>query len=114
MLQIFLKIWDFSKKRHAALGQALTFSFLKSAFGITQLYAITYAIYAIMGEKTVKESVIAISILMAICIVGNFATSRSVLVENFNCGLIIGIVFNDYFVNRLAFLAIDKIKAKND
>ena len=75
MLQIFFKIWDFSKKRHAALGQALTFSFLKSAFGITQLYAITYAIHAIMGEKTVKESVIAISILMAICIVGNFATS---------------------------------------
>lgn len=75
MIQILLKIWEFSKKRHSTMLKGLLFSFMKSVFGITQIVAIILAVSALMGERTIEECIMWIIGLMIICIVGNFITS---------------------------------------
>lgn len=75
MSEIFLKIWEFSKGRHGSLMKALIFSFIRSAFGITQLYAVILTINVLMGEAEVKFSIMKIIVLTLICIIGNFIAS---------------------------------------
>ena len=75
MLGTFAKIWDYSKKRHAELIKALTLSFVRSVFGVTQLWAIMIAINALLGEAKISESIKQIVVLTAICVIGNFITS---------------------------------------
>lgn len=75
MIQTFLKIWEFGKKRHTMLLKGLLFSFIKSVFGITQIVAVILALSAIMGEITIEDCVKQMIVLMAICITGNFVTS---------------------------------------
>lgn len=75
MIGIFSKVWEFSKDRHGSLVKALIFSFIRSAFGITQLFAIILTINILMGEADVRSGVTKIIVLTVICIIGNFVTS---------------------------------------
>ena len=75
MIEIFSKIWEFSNNRHGSLTKALFFSFIRSVFGITQIFAIILTINVLMGEADVRSSVIKIIVLTLICILGNFFTS---------------------------------------
>ena len=75
MRETFLKIWQFSARRHRAVGTALLFSFLRSVFGITQLLAIIRTIQVLTGSLAVKTGVTQIAVLTVLCIAGNFVTS---------------------------------------
>ena len=75
MLESFKKIWKFSSKRHKNVLFGLLFSFLRSAFGVTQLLSILYAIQVLTQALPLRDGLIRIGILTAVCIAGNFATS---------------------------------------
>lgn len=75
MLETFTKIWIFSSRRHKSLITAFAAALIRSAFGITQLFAILIAINVLMGKAPVKSSVIWIVVLTGVCVVGNFIAS---------------------------------------
>lgn len=75
MLETFTKIWTFSSRRHKSLITAFATALIRSAFGITQLFAILIAINVLMGKAPVKSSVVWIAVLTGICVAGNFITS---------------------------------------
>lgn len=75
MLETFTKIWTFSIRRHKSLITAFAAALIRSAFGITQLFAILIAINVLMGKAPVKSSVIGIATLTGICVAGNFIAS---------------------------------------
>ena len=75
MTGTFLKIWDYSKKRHPDLIKALLFAFLRSVFGITQLFAVIITIDVLTGNTKAGPAIYWIISLTLICIIGNFVTS---------------------------------------
>ena len=75
MREAFQKIWQFSEKRHKAVCTSLLFSFLRSAFGITQILSIIRTVQVLTGQVPVKSGVIQVIALTVICILGNFLTS---------------------------------------
>ena len=75
MREAFQKIWQFSEKRHRAVCTSLLFSFLRSAFGITQILSIIRTVQVLTGQVPVKSGVIQVIALTVICILGNFLTS---------------------------------------
>lgn len=75
MLETFTKIWTFAKRRHKSLFTAFAAALIRSAFGITQLFAILIAINVLMGKAPIKSSVIWIAVLTGICVAGNFIAS---------------------------------------
>ena len=75
MKESILKIWSFASRRKDALSLGLLLSFLRSAFGVTQLLAILWALEVMTGDLAVKAGVIRIGIAAAACILGNFLTS---------------------------------------
>ena len=75
MIQTFRKIWEISKKRHKALIKALLFSFMRSVFGLTQIFSIILAVRVLLGEAEANSSILTIAVLAAVCIAGNFFTS---------------------------------------
>ena len=74
-MNTFQKIWDFTKSRHSSMIKSLVFSFIRSVFGITQIFAVILAIQVVMGEAPVQKSIIWILVLTLVCIIGNFITS---------------------------------------
>ena len=75
MLESFQKIWKFSSKRHKNVLSGLLFSFLRSVFGVTQLLSILYAVQVLTQALPLRDGLIRIGILTAVCIAGNFVTS---------------------------------------
>ena len=75
MINTFKRIWSFSEKRHKALIRALIFSFLRSGFAVTQLFAILIAIRVLTGSAEAGPGILRICGLTVLCIVGNFLTS---------------------------------------
>ena len=69
------KIWQFSEKRHAAVVKALILSFLRSLFGICQLFSIVITIGVLMGNTSVSTGIYSILGLTLLCVLGNFLTS---------------------------------------
>ena len=75
MRESMRKIWKFSSGRHRDLLAALGCSFLRSAFGVTQLLAILFAAEVLTGALPVQTGLLRIAVLTAVCILGNFVTS---------------------------------------
>lgn len=75
MLDIFKKIWKLSEKRHSSLVRGLVISFIRSVFGLTQIFAIMLAIEVLMGKAQADWAVKVIIGLTVVCVVGNFVTS---------------------------------------
>ena len=71
----FIKLWKMNKKHRKNLIQALMFTLLRSALGITQILAIITAMQVVLHLKDVRSGVIQVSIYMVICILGNFVIS---------------------------------------
>ena len=86
MAKTFMKIWEYSSKRHSSLIKALIFSFLRSVFGITQLLAIIITIQILTGNGNAQSGIKWIIILTLICIAGNFFTSYMEQINTMNIG----------------------------
>ena len=69
------KIWQFSEKRHDAIGKGLLLSFLRSLFGICQLFSIIITAKVLLGTILAKTGIYEILGLTVLCILGNFLTS---------------------------------------
>lgn len=75
MIRTFRKIWEFSKNRHAVLCRTLFCSFLRSAFGATQLVAVIFAAQFLTGRKEFLPTLLWICCLCGVCVVGNYFAS---------------------------------------
>ena len=75
MIDTFSRIWTFSKNRHQPLIKALTFSFIRSVFGVTQLLAILMTIRVLTGTAEAVSTIYWIIGLTVVCVLGNFVTS---------------------------------------
>ena len=75
MLESLKKIWQFSDHRHDTLIRGLVCSFLRSVFGICQIFSIVIAIQVLMGSLEAEKGIFSIVILTLLCILGNFAAS---------------------------------------
>lgn len=75
MVETFTKIWDFSRQQHKVLLTAFAAAFIRSGFGIAQLFAVIQAVDVLMGKASVKSGVIWIAVLTCVCVAGNFAAS---------------------------------------
>ena len=86
MFETFKRIWSFCKNRRGNLKKGLAFSFLRSIFGITQIFSIIIAINVVLGKADVKTSIFQIIALTLICIIGNFVTSYVEQLNTMNVG----------------------------
>ena len=68
-------IWNNTKLRHDALIKALTFSFIRSSFSITEILAIIIALEVILGNTPGNKGMLIVGILTIICVIGNFICS---------------------------------------
>ncbi len=75
MLNTLRRIWAFSSQRHGILVRALVLSFLRAAFGVTQLMAVLAAVRVLCGQVESAEAIGEILILAGICVLGTFLTS---------------------------------------
>ena len=75
MLKSLEKIWKFSQNRHGAIVKGLLFSFLRSVFGICQIFSIVITIGVLMGTREAKAGILSVAGLTLLCILGNFFTS---------------------------------------
>ena len=75
MKESLLKIWHFASSRRDAVASGLFFSFLRSAFSVTQLLAILWAVQVLTGDLSLKSGILRILTVTLICIAGNFLTS---------------------------------------
>ena len=69
------KIWQFSEKRHDSVVKGLILSFLRSLFGICQLFSIVITTRVLLGTVPAKNGIYEILGLTVLCILGNFLTS---------------------------------------
>ena len=75
MLNSLMKIWHFSENRHGAILKGLFLSFLRSLFGICQIFSIVLTVRVLTGGMDAKTGILSILGLTLLCILGNFLTS---------------------------------------
>ena len=86
MFDSLKKIWKFSENRHGAILKGLVFSFLRSVFGICQIFSIVITIGVLMGTRDAKSGILSILSLTLLCILGNFLTSYSEQISTMEAG----------------------------
>ena len=75
MINSFIGIWNFSKKRQKSFVKSIIFSFIKGMFEMTQMFAIVSIIQVLLGIYPVKTGIKWVVIMMILCIAGTFMTS---------------------------------------
>ena len=75
MINTFKKVWKNCQNRHKSFIYSLLFSFLRSIFAVTQIFAIIVTINVVLNKIEVKKGIIIIVVLTLICIIGNYITS---------------------------------------
>ena len=75
MFESLKKIWQFSEKRHDSVVKGLILSFLRSLFGICQLFSIVITTRVLLGTLPAKTGIFEILGLTVLCVLGYFLTS---------------------------------------
>lgn len=86
MLTTFSKIWNFAKDRHPSMVKGLVFSFLRSLFGLTQLFALILTIHMLTGDMEFQSGIIRILVLTLVCVAGNYVTSYMEQINTMSTG----------------------------
>ena len=68
MLNSLMKIWHFSEDRHGAILKGLLFSFLRSLFGICQIFSIVLTVRVLTGNMEPRDGILSILGLTLLCI----------------------------------------------
>lgn len=75
MIDSFIKIWNFSRKRQKNFIKSIVFSFVKGMFEMAQMGAVIVSIHALLQEHSVHKGIMYIVIMMILCIMGTFFSS---------------------------------------
>ena len=86
MFNAFRLLWDFSDKRRGTYKTAFLLSFIEGLFLMTKMFAIIIAIYAVFGINSISYSVILITALTLIYIIGVAIFSYKMQIASMSAG----------------------------